>query len=287
MLRKFADFEFIEATQDAVPTLLAYDRDSGKFVIGERARRIAASPRPVVQDFKQAIGDSDPMFEGRYVTAKGMRPQRLWEVRPEAVEQEQRLPTKDVLRTFLQELFRQVGEVPQQLIVGIPATTNEQWLRQYRSHVSQLLGELGHPDPQFFPEPFAVFQYYRHFAGRIPASSQPLVVLVVDFGGGTLDSCVIETTLEGNLARGGSTSIPLGIHSVVGAGKAIDRKLVEVAVAKNKDPRFRQETPESRIAARPWVMLAAEEMKIALSVEMHECRLEHAPRPELASVKLP
>ena len=99
-------------------------------------------------------------------------------------------------------------------------------------------------------------------------------MLVIDFGGGTLDSCVIETTPAGNLARSGSTSVPIGIHSVVGAGKAVDRKLVALAIAKNKDPRLKQDSPESRIAARPWVLLDAEEMKIALSKRMQLCRLD-------------
>ncbi|HEX6803909.1 MAG TPA: Fic family protein [Terriglobales bacterium] len=271
--KKFSIFELFDATQSAVPTILAYDRDSAGFVIGEEARRIAAGFRPVVQDFKLMVGESDPMFEGRFVSQRGVRPQRLWEVRPEAIEQDQRISTKQALKLFLQELFKDIGDVPEQLIVGVPSTTNEAWLRQYRTHVIQVLAELGHPDPQFFPEPFAVFQYYRD-EGLIPAPGRPLTILVIDFGGGTLDSCVIETTPEGNLARGGSTRVPLGIHSVGGAGKAIDRKLVALAVAKNKDPRLKQDAPESRIAARPWVLLAAEEMKIALSRKMQMCRLE-------------
>jgi molecular chaperone DnaK (HSP70)/fido (protein-threonine AMPylation protein) len=269
--KRFSIFELVDATQDAIPTILAYDQKSAGFAIGENARRIAASFRPVVQDFKLAIGETDAMFEGKSVQ-RGGRPQRLWEVRPEAADPDQRISTKQALRIFLQELFKQIGDVPEQLIFGIPATADEPWLTQYKNHVSQVLAELGHPNPQFFPEPFAVFQYYRD-EGLIPAPGQPLTVLVIDFGGGTLDSCIIETTAEGNLSRGGATRVPLGIHSTVGAGKAVDRKLVALAISKNNDPRLRQDSPESRIAARPWVLLAAEEMKIALSKKMQTCRL--------------
>jgi prophage maintenance system killer protein len=273
LTRSFAITEFIEATEEAVPTVLAYDADEARFVIGTKAWKIASGLRPVVQDFKWPIGESDPMFEGRYEPVKGTRPSRLWEVRPEAADKERWISTKEVVRVFLKEFLSHVGSIPQQLIIGIPASSNQAWVRQYRAHLVQVLGELGHPDPQFFPEPFAVFQYYRHVEKLIPASGQPLRVLVVDFGGGTLDSCVIETTQEGNLARGGSTMLPLGIRTVTGAGKAVDRRLVELAVAKCTDPKLKQESPESRIAARPWVLLAAEEMKIALSQRMHDCRL--------------
>ena len=71
------------------------------------------------------------------------------------------------------------------------------------------------------PEPFAVFHDYRHMAKLIPESRHPLSVLVVDFGGGTFDCCIIETTEEGNLARNGSTAVPLGVKSVEGAGKEL------------------------------------------------------------------
>jgi molecular chaperone DnaK (HSP70) len=107
----------------------------------------------------------------------------------------------------------------------------------------------------------------------IPQAGRPLTVLVIDFGGGTIDSCIIQTTEEGNLARGGSTSVPLGLRCLVGAGKAVDRQLAEVALARNEDPRLKQDSVDSRIAARPWVLLAVEEMKIALSQQMSKCRL--------------
>ena len=213
------------------------------------------------------------MFEGRYQPVKGTRPTRLWEVRPEASEKDRWVSTKEATKIYFREFFSQLGKVPEQLIIGCLEISNPTWQRNYRAHISQVLTELGRPNSQFFPEPFAVFQYYRHKERLIPQAGRPLTVLVIDFGGGTLDSCIIETTQDGNLARGGSTSVPLGLRCQVGAGKAVDRRLVEIALARNKDARLKQDSFESRLAARPWVLLAVEEMKIALSEQMKVCRL--------------
>jgi molecular chaperone DnaK (HSP70) len=133
---------------------------------------------------------------------------------------------------------------------------------------------MGYGNTQFFPEPFAVFQYYRHVEGLIPQSSQPQAVLVVDFGGGTMDSCIIETTSEGNLSRGGTTSLPLGIQSCIGAGKEIDKRLLKCAIAKVDDAQLRHDSVEARLENRPWVLLAVERMKIALAAKMQAARLD-------------
>jgi hypothetical protein len=144
-----------------------------------------------------------------------------------------------------------------------------------RPHANaSILTDMGYADTQFFPEPFAVFQYYRHVEELIPQSNRPLAVLVVDFGGGTLDSCVIETTSEGNLSRGGTTSLPLGIQSCIGAGKEIDMRLLKCAISKVADTQLRHESVEARITNRPWVLLAVEQMKITLAARMQMSRLD-------------
>ncbi len=76
------------------------------------------------------------------------------------------------------------------------------WLQNYRSNIKRILIGKGFNEERikFLPEPFAVFQYYRH------GKKHPLVAdrrqhnaLVIDFGGGTFDVCIIETTKEGEI----------------------------------------------------------------------------------------
>ncbi len=62
----------------------------------------------------------------------------------------------------------------------------------------------------FLPEPFAVFQYYR-YGIRHPLVAQQIkhAALVLDFGGGTFDVSLIETTNQGDISAGGRNAKPL------------------------------------------------------------------------------
>lgn len=272
MLECFQSLDVVRSSN--VPTLLAYDSEKGSLVIGDDAKAIAARHLPVAQNFKLAIGDSDAMFEGRFAASSNAKPQRRWEVRFSGSDAERSLSTREITKAFLEQLFANLKTLPEQLIVGIPASKDRIWLSQYRTHLGGVLAEMGFADTQFFPEPFAVFQYYRHVEGLLPQSNQAMAVLVVDFGGGTMDSCIIETTAEGNLSRGGTTALPLGIQSCVGAGKEIDKRLLKCAIAKVADAQLRHESVEARLQNRPWVLLAVEEMKIALASKMQAARLD-------------
>ncbi len=273
MLSKVFDTSVFVASHN-VPSIIAYDPKTGKLVIGDQAKKLASPHKPLVQDFKQSIGETDAFFDGKYVSSKGAKAQRLWEIRTDGLEAQRYLSTREATKKFLESFFDEIEGLPGQLIIGVPADRNKAWSNLYRAHINSILRELGYPDAQFFPEPFAVFQYYRHVEKLIPESSQPLSVLVIDFGGGTLNSCVIETTREGNLSRGGTTALPLGIQSFVGAGKEIDRRLLKAAVAKQIDPRHRRDSVDARIESRPWALLAIEDIKILLSKKMFDAKLD-------------
>jgi len=265
---------FNEATSEAIPSLLAFDRSSNTYVIGQRAQGLARTGQPVAQDLKRYIGENDLMFEGRYQASRTARVQRTWPIRPELSDEKSRIPTKQALSAFLTALHTEAGDLPKQLIIGIPTISDEAWQRFYRNHISQVLTELGFERPLFFPEPFAVFQYYRHCKKLISPTYHSQAILILDIGGGTFDSCIIETTSEGNLARGGSTAIPIGVQSYLGAGKVLDMKVLELGISKLNIPVLKQESVEARITSRPWLLLVAEEMKISLANKMAGIRLD-------------
>jgi molecular chaperone DnaK (HSP70)/fido (protein-threonine AMPylation protein) len=261
---------FNEVTSSAIPTVLGFDPTSQQYLIGEGARKLAFQGVPIVQNFKRSLGDPDPLFEGK--NADG-----LLSIRAGIGGTLGKISPKEAVMSFFKVLRTQIGDrLPKQLIVGIPASTEQEWQRNFKSHLTSVFLESGLEEPKFFPEPFAVFQYYRHFEKVIPDVQHVQAVLVVDIGGGTFDCCAIQTTLEGNLARKGSTAVPLGVRSVAVAGKDIDRKLVERALLKVGDPRLKKESLNARLEARPYLLYLAEEAKMRLSeqIENAGCRVE-------------
>ena len=109
------------------------------------------------------------------------------------------LTAREATVYFLQELLKGKA-VPGEIIIGEPAERDTAWKENFRRHVREILEEVYGVKPQFLPEPFAVFQYYRLYEQVFSAESKPETVLIIDIGGGTFNSCVIGTTEAGYLA---------------------------------------------------------------------------------------
>jgi hypothetical protein len=77
-----------------------------------------------------------------------------------------------------------------------------------------------------------VFQYYR-YGVRHPLISQRIkhVALVRDFGGGTFDVSVIETTVIGDISQSGRNSRPLAALSLPVGGFHFNRKIAEALLS--------------------------------------------------------
>jgi hypothetical protein len=87
---------------------------------------------------------------------------------------------------------------------------------------------VGFSEIDFLPEPFAAFQYYRHgLRHPLVAQRAKQHVLVIDFGGGSCDVCVIETTKEGEISQTGRHSRPLAAGSRPIGGFFINRVIAE------------------------------------------------------------
>src|ERR1017187_9066733 len=115
------------------------------------------------------------------------------------------------------------------------------WLQNYRRNLKIILLGKGFNEDRikFLPEPFAVFQYYRH------AKKHPLVAdkrqhnaLVIDFGGGTFDACIIETTKEGEIDINDARRLskPRSAASTPVGGFFINRIIAEHLLEKYLEP---------------------------------------------------
>src|SRR5229473_1189077 len=93
---KSPEFHFHALTEDEpgeIPSILAFHPGPNDNVIGSRARDLARGGRPVVQNFKQAIGESDAWFDGRFI--QGNRTERLWLYRPELPAKASKISTRE------------------------------------------------------------------------------------------------------------------------------------------------------------------------------------------------
>ena len=98
------------------------------------------------------------------------------------------------------------------------------WISNYRENIRRILSN--YEEVAFLPEPFAVYQHYR-YGIKINSlqEKKKQIALIVDFGGGTFDACVIESTESGDVSRSGKHSKPLAADSVPVGGFYINRCL--------------------------------------------------------------
>lgn len=210
--------------QQAVPTKIRYS--GKKYAVGSAAE--------VVQDESGACYENFKVELGRLTRAQA-------QTALQNVSNRHRRSvvgmTMDFLSAVLEESKAQVeasgNEFPKKILVAEPLSLEEegavsgQWLSNYRSNLRTALGSH-FEDVDFLPEPFAVFQYYRYgLRHPLLAEGQKHVALVLDFGGGTLDISVIETTADGDISHGGKNSRPLSAKSIPAAGFYINQRLAE------------------------------------------------------------
>ena len=175
------------------------------------------------------------------------------------------LSAKDATVEFLRQLLKDY-DLPDEIIIGEPAVREDKWKENFRRHVREVFDTLNLPNPRFFPEPFAVFQYYREYEKIFPAKEEPEIVLIIDYGGTTFNSCIIRTTEMGHLARGGATAVPLGLQAGLSGGYELDKALLCKAVQKARRKKLAwKEDPIARAENHPLVLLLTEDAKIQLS----------------------
>jgi hypothetical protein len=215
-----------------VPTAVLFS-STGAF-IGHRAYEQANDVTDVNENFKLNLGESAP---GR------LEPPRF-----ETGDGKQR-SAHEITKTYFEGVLRQAtawisdrGLKPAaRVLVAEPLALDQgkdgvhDWLANYRSRVRSILSPI-FSEVDFLPEPFAVFQYYRYGVKHpLIAERKRHAALVVDFGGGTFDVSVVDTTATGDVSGGGRNSRPLAASSIPVGGSFINFTIARELIARNLD----------------------------------------------------
>ncbi|MAM70216.1 MAG: hypothetical protein CMP91_03620 [Gammaproteobacteria bacterium] len=145
-----------------------------------------------------------------------------------------------ILKNFEESMAKnESGKLPARIIVAEPLSfqvegSSNNWLGNYRDNIRRILSN--YEEVEFLPEPFAVYQYYR-YGQKIPHLQDKTknVAFVIDFGGGTFDACVIESTHLGDISQSGKNSKPLSADSVPVGGYVINNEIAKYLIIRDLD----------------------------------------------------
>lgn len=218
-----------------IPSALLYRSNSAP-LFGSDAQELAAESNFVNEDFKVDLGNTRPgtnvsgrykCGDGRFRSAAELTADFIHGVITAAKAYLERHDKSSDTSIYVAEpLAMQEGLVP------------DAWLANYRNFLRRILTGKGFKTIEFLPEPFAVYQYYRY------GEKHPLVserrkhhALVLDFGGGTFDVCLIETTKDGDISESGRMAKPISASSIPIGGFFINRAIAEELLRKVLAPK--------------------------------------------------
>ncbi len=214
-----------------IPTVLYYEPGK-RVLIGSEALAKTTNTNGILnKNFKISLGLTDP---------KSTKPRNKFPTAAGTFESAAGLTFNFVHQLLLktQQWFNENDiSVPANILLAEPLiekSSIEDWLRNYRKSLKSILSgerlydDKGFENIDFLPEPFAVFQYYRYgIRHPLVAERTKHRALVIDFGGGTFDVCVIETTKEGDISQSGRNSRPLAAGSAPIGGFSFNRMIAE------------------------------------------------------------
>lgn len=155
------------------------------------------------------------------------------------------------------------------------------WMQNYRDNIRRILHN--YEEVEFLPEPFAVYQYYR-YGQRLPhlQDQRKHIALVLDFGGGTFDACIIESTKQGDVSQTGKHARPLSADSCASGGFAINSCIAEYLLKKNLEGTQKKEAEQcisayKRVKAGELNINALSEKKIIFIENLRRLETEIEP----------
>lgn len=223
-----------------VPTVLCVGGEEP--LIGFDALNAKKIGEVVNENFKIDLGDVVPgkpknrkefkVNSGRAETAYSLSKTYLDKV---LYQVEQRFPTLEETNP----------KFPAKVIVAEPLNFQEEgdgkkWIKNYRENIGRILSRYA--EVEFLPEPFAVYQYYR-YGLRIPhlQDNSKQVAFIIDFGGGTFDACVIESTAKGDVSMSGKTAKPRSADSIPIGGFYVNKAIAKYLIKRDLEPGLRSE----------------------------------------------
>src|SRR5262249_44619889 len=125
------------------------------------------------------------------------------------------------------------------IVVAEPVTmrgkeVDGKWLGNYRAAIRRILQGKGFTEEQieFLPEPFAVFQYYKYGLKHPLLVQSKQCALVIDFGGGSFDSCIIESDKQGEVTGKAKNTKPYAAFSDAVGGYFVNQVIAERLIYK-------------------------------------------------------
>ncbi len=200
-LRFSAISRLLKEASDEVPVIptLVFVNGAGQLILGEqvRSQRLGASqPDRLFKSFKRdLVADFQP---------------------PDRYIDEQRYSIAGISEQFLRSIWQQLQQQqinPSHVVFTVPVGAFDRYLGWFREVASR----LGAADVRLVDESTAAALGY--------AVSRPGVVLVVDFGGGTLDLSLVRTTASKD-SDGRRADVLAKADAYIG-GEDIDRWIVE------------------------------------------------------------
>jgi molecular chaperone DnaK (HSP70) len=216
-----------------IPTALFYD--GNQVLFGQSAISKQRENKIVNTNFKVALGE--------YRAKSSKKENRLFETAGGTEKSAFEL-TKDFFDFILYNVEGQVFEPKYRkkglrIIVAEPLSfqiqgMTDSWIKNYRDNIKRILHN--YENVEFLPEPFAVYQFYR-YGLKIPQLKDNIkhIVLIIDFGGGTFDASIIESTRSGDLSLTGKHSSPLASSSEPYGGFFINEKIGEYLIKRDLD----------------------------------------------------
>lgn len=242
---------FIEATeliringQTYIPTALYYYEEKRETLFGQSAIDKLTQNKIVNTNFKVELGD--------YNINQKRDDRKLFEAADGSEKSAFQL-ADDFFGFVLENVEGQIL-IPSyekkglKIIVAEPLSfqiqdTDSNWIKNYRENIRRI---LHHYDTvEFLPEPFAVYQFYR-YGLKIPQLQDKLkhIALIIDFGGGTFDVSIIESTRSGDISSGGKHSKPLAASSQPIGGFYINEKIGDYLIKRS----FEKDSPDRKKA---------------------------------------